>query len=91
MTKTIDLVQSIARGAEPKAATTTTPSEGGTGSDTPATRRGKVFIGGYFAPEVARQVRILAAEQDTTIQTLVGEALNHLFATHNKPEIAPRR
>ena len=89
MTKTIDLVQSIARGAEPQAAAG--PAPDGESGRAPATRRGKVFIGGYFAPEVARQVRILAAEQDTTIQTLVGEALNHLFATHNKPEIAPRR
>lgn len=52
-------------------------------------RSGKSFIGGYFAPEVAKQMKILAAENDTTIQDLTAEALNHLFAAHGKAEIAP--
>lgn len=54
-------------------------------------RRGKSFVGGYFPPEVARQVKLLAVENDTTVQSLTGEALNHLFASYGKPEIAPTR
>ena len=36
-----------------------------------------------------KQLRILAAERSTTIQELLAEALNDLFAKHGKPEIAP--
>jgi hypothetical protein len=38
---------------------------------------------------VKRQLRILAADRDTTIQDLLAEALNDLFAKHGRPEIAP--
>ena len=53
-------------------------------------RAGKSNVTGYFPPEVKRQLRLLAAEQDTTIQNLLATALNDLFAKHGKPEIAPR-
>lgn len=57
----------------------------------PGTRRpsriGMRNVTGYFPPEVARQLRLLAAEQDRTIQSLVGEALNDLFAKYHKPEL----
>lgn len=39
--------------------------------------------------EVKKQLRILAAEHNTTIQNLLAEALNDLFAKNGKPEIAP--
>ena len=51
-------------------------------------RVGKVSVAGYFAPEVRRQLRRLAADADTTIQALLGEALNDLFAKHGVAEIA---
>ena len=51
-------------------------------------RVGKVSVSGYFAPEVRRQLRRLAADADTTIQALLAEALNDLFAKHGAPEIA---
>jgi hypothetical protein len=38
---------------------------------------------------VKKQLRILAADRDTTIQDLLAEALNDLFAKHGKPEIVP--
>ena len=53
-------------------------------------RAGKTNVTGYFPPEVKRQLRLLAAEQDTTIQNLLATALNDLFAKHGKPELAPR-
>lgn len=52
-------------------------------------RVGKSNVTGYFAPEVKKQLRLLAAEQDTTIQNLLAEALNDLFAKNGKPEIVP--
>ncbi len=51
-------------------------------------RVGKVSVTGHFAPEVRRQLRRLAADADTTIQALLGEALNDLFAKHGLAEIA---
>lgn len=52
-------------------------------------RVGKTNVTGYFPKEVKMQLRLLAAERETTIQTLLAEALNGLFAKYGKPEIAP--
>ena len=52
-------------------------------------RQGKANVTGYFPPTVKRQLRVLAAEQDTTIQALLGQALNDLFAKYGKPEVVP--
>ena len=52
-------------------------------------RKGKSNVTGYFPPEVKKQLRLLAAEHDRTIQNLLAEALNDLFAKNGKPEIAP--
>jgi hypothetical protein len=43
-------------------------------------RRNTKLIGGHFSPELARQLRILAAEEDTTIQGLLEEAIQLLLA-----------
>ena len=51
-------------------------------------RDGRTNVTGYFLPAVKRQLRILAAEEDTTIQALLEEAIDDLFAKHGKPEIA---
>jgi hypothetical protein len=53
-------------------------------------REGKSNVTGYFPPAVKKQLRLLAAQQETTIQALLAEALNDLFAKNGKPEIAPR-
>ena len=37
---------------------------------------------------MVRQLRILAAEEGTTIRALIAEALNLLFAERGKPQIA---
>jgi hypothetical protein len=54
---------------------------------TPA-RVGKRQIAAFFEPEVGRALKLLAAEGDTTVQALLSEALNDLFAKHGKPPIA---
>jgi hypothetical protein len=37
---------------------------------------------------VLKQLKIMAAADDTTIQALLTEALNDLFKKHGKPHIA---
>ncbi|MEL6435935.1 MAG: ribbon-helix-helix domain-containing protein [Pseudomonadota bacterium] len=50
-------------------------------------RKNTRLIAGHFDPEVARQLRMLAAEEDTTIQELLREALDLLFAKKGKAQI----
>ncbi len=47
-------------------------------------------IAGHFPVEVAWQLRELAVEHRTTVQALLGEALDDLFQKHGKPEIVAR-
>ena len=54
----------------------------------PPSRTGRVLIGGHFAPEVQKALKIIAAEESTTIQALLAEAINTVFAKRQKPEIA---
>lgn len=53
-----------------------------------ASRIGKKNISGYFAPEVHRQLRVIAAEEDKNLQDVLGDALNALFQQKGKPPIA---
>ena len=53
-----------------------------------ASRRGKKNISGYFAPEVHRQLRIIAAEEDKNLQEILGDALNVFFQHKGRPPIA---
>ena len=48
-------------------------------------------MSGYYQREVRKQLRSMAAESETTIEDLLAEALNDLFAKYQKPEIAPRK
>ena len=51
-------------------------------------RQGQKMIAGYFDPTVHRQLKILGVEEDKSIQDLLEDALNALFAQHGKPPIA---
>ena len=53
-------------------------------------RAGKASVTAWFTPEVRRQLRRLAADRDTTLQALLGEAVNDLFAKHGLPELVER-
>lgn len=53
-------------------------------------RRGTKHIGGYFSPEVGRQLRTLAATEDTSNQKLLAEALDMLFQSRRMPTIASK-
>lgn len=54
----------------------------------PPSRRGKRHISGYFEPEVLRQVKILCAEEDKTVNQVLADALNSLFVNKGKAPIA---
>ena len=60
------------------------------GASHPPSRAGKASVTAYFAPAVRRQLRRLAADRDTTLQALLGEAVNDLFAKHGLPELVER-
>jgi hypothetical protein len=51
-------------------------------------RVGKRFVGAHFHPEVARQLKMLAAEDDRTIQELLEDAVDLLFVKAGKAKIA---
>ena len=55
--------------------------------------RGK-HVGGYFTPEASRQLRQVALDEDSSVQALLGEAIDMLFESRRLPTIAghsPRR
>lgn len=62
------------RGRRPTAAGGTTTRA----AVTPA-RAGTKMIGGHFPPEVSTRLRLLAVEEDTTVQALLEEAINDLL------------
>ena len=47
-------------------------------------RTGRKLIAGHFDPKVAKQLKLLAAEEETTIQALLEEALDLLFVKKGK-------
>lgn len=54
----------------------------------PPSRRGKKALTGYFDAEVIRQLKLLAAAEDKTMQALMSEGINELFKKYGKPHIA---
>ena len=72
------------------------PEANQNGSHPPAERQqkqspsrvGKKPVTVYYSKEAHLQLKILAAEMDTSIQGLLTLALNDLFTKHGKPPIA---
>lgn len=63
--------------------------KGQPGSATQApSRRGKKALIGYFDPSVSLQLKRIALEEDSSVQRLLGEALDLLFQSRGKPTIA---
>ena len=46
---------------------------------TAASRRGRRHVGAYVPPDVAQRLRVLAAQEDTSTQALIVEAIEMLF------------
>lgn len=76
----------ISRRAEPAVRETakTPPSKG----KSAPSRDGRVLVGGFFAPEVQTVLKVTAAQERTTLQELLTEAINTVFAKRGLPEIA---
>ena len=51
-------------------------------------RRGRKAVTIYLDTAAHRQLRMLALEQDSSVQHLAVEAFNDLFQKHGKPRIA---
>ena len=62
-----------------------TPNKKETTSFIAPSRIGTKHIGGYFSPEVAKQLKLIAVEEDKAIQALLAEALDLFFQSRNKP------
>ena len=57
--------------------------------ESPAARGGRgKHVGGYFSPEVSRQLRQLALDEGSSVQGLLGEALDMVFESRGLPTIA---
>ena len=64
-------------------------------AETPATapakaRVGKTMVAGYFSPEMARAVKLLAVERGVTVQALIGEALDLVLRQAGKHPMGER-
>ena len=53
----------------------------------PPSRRGQRVITAYVDPAVHQQLRTLAFELDTPLQTLLLDALGDLFQKHGRPRL----
>lgn len=53
-------------------------------------RKSTKHVGGYFDPAVSKQLRQIALEEDSSVQALLGEAIDMLFQNRRKPMIASK-
>ena len=53
-------------------------------------RKSTKHVGGYFDPAVSKQLREIALHEDSSVQALLGEAIDMLFQSRRKPTIAVR-
>lgn len=53
-------------------------------------RIGKKAVSGYFSPEVSRALHLLALEQATSLQALMGEAFDDLMRKYGKHPFGER-
>jgi hypothetical protein len=61
------------------------------GASTPRRQKRKAetqLVGAHLSPDVGKQLRMIAAEEDTDVKSLLVEAINLLFKTRGKPQIA---
>ena len=87
----IDLLQAMREKANPAAAVDSNKQVNSSPIQEvrPPSRAGKRQIAAYFPLPVQKQLKLMAVEKDTTVQNLLSEALNDLFAKYGRPEIAP--
>lgn len=66
------------------------PADEGTAPVRSAARQGKKAVSAYFSPEVSRGLNVLAAENGTTLQALMGEAIDLLMRQYGKHPFGER-
>lgn len=69
-------------------ATTTMIAKTERAKSVPPSRVGRVLIGGHFAEQVQTELKVLAAVERTSVQALLAEGINAVFARRHKPQIA---
>jgi hypothetical protein len=47
-------------------------------------REGKKFVGGWYSKDLSREIAQLALDRDTTVQALMGEAIDLLLRQYGK-------
>lgn len=65
-----------------------TPEDQAQGAFYRPSREGKQLIAGHFPKSVAKQLKLLSVEDDTTVQELLAEALDLLFVKKGRARIA---
>lgn len=65
------------------------PESQAVASKTPA-RMGKKAVSGYFSPDVSRGLHLLALEQGSSLQALMGEAFDDLMRKYGKHPFGER-
>lgn len=50
----------------------------------------KKHVGGYYDPEVSKQLRLIAVDEDSSVQALLAEAIDMLFQSRQKPTITQK-
>jgi hypothetical protein len=88
MPKPNPLTQGLNQTRRAVAAVLPTPELPAAQAGSGGSRSGRVLVGGHFAAEVQRALRIIAAEEGSTVQALLAEGINTVFAKRGKPEIA---
>ena len=73
--------------AAPASVTPITPPVAPVPSAKPASREGKVHIGGYLPADFKRSLMLVRAQTGEDVQTLIAKALNDLFRAHNVPVV----
>ena len=53
-------------------------------------REGKRAVGGYYSPELARTLNVMASERDTTVQAILGEAIDLWLRENGKHPFGER-
>ena len=87
MPKPNPLSQALSRPAAPPVAET--QSQAATvRKGKPPSRQKTVLVAGHFSPQVQIALKVIAAEERTTLQALLAEGINTILAKRGKPEIA---
>lgn len=84
----LDRAKASAEPVTPATPPVSPPDAGPTTKSASSARQGTKLIGGHFPPEVSTQLRILAAEEGSTVQSLLAEALDDLFVKKGRSRVS---